>query len=187
LIVSEETPNQLREQLDALTKDLGKVKKANDDLAKENRSLKARQAFADATLSPDLADLFVAANPDGDINAESAKEFAEKYGIGVAVASDDGGTDETTTTQPPVEGLANMNRAGSGSGDGGQQNVGDKTMTVPEYVDLLKRDKVAASEALAKGQVRVRDDNPMARDRVNSGDVNPFDRFNREALGRTQS
>ena len=186
--MSEETPTDLREQLDALNKDLGKIKKANEDLLKENRGLKARDAFSG--INPDLADLFVAANPDAEITAEAAKEFAEKYGFKVADASaeDQGGEGENTQTPKPNEaGLDLMNRAGSGTGSGGQQTVTDKTLTVSEYVELLKRDKVAAAEAAAKGLVRVRDDNPMARDRVNMGDSNPFDRFNRDALEARQS
>jgi hypothetical protein len=186
--VSEETPNELRAQLEAIQKDLGKAKKANEDLLKENRGLKARTAFAEATLSPDLADLFVAANPEGDITVESAKEFAEKYGIGVAAVVEDAeGDGSTPNPQPNTAGLDLINRAGSGAGNGGQQSAETKTLTVTEYVELLRKDKVAASEALAKGLVRVRDDNPMARDRVNMGEVNPFDAFNRDSLASKQS
>lgn len=186
--MSEETPSQLREQIDALNKDLGKAKKTAEDALKENRSLKARDAFRDATLSPELADLFVAVNPEGDITAESAKEFAEKYGVGAIQAVDDaGGTDETPKPQPNTDGLDQLDRAGSGAGQGGQQTAGDQTMSVTEYVELLRKDKVAASEALAKGRVRMREDNPMVRSRASMGDVNPFDKFNREALSTQQS
>jgi hypothetical protein len=184
--VSEETPNELREQVDALTKDIGKMRKANEDLAKENRSLRARQAFSEATLSPELADLFVAANPEGDITVDSAKEFATKYGISAPVAEGEE-EEKTPKPQPNVEGLDAVSRAGSGAGEGGQLPAETNTMSVSEYVQLLKTNKVAASEALAQGRIRMRDDNPLMRDRVSMGDVNPFDAFNREALESKQS
>lgn len=186
----ENTPAELREQVEALTKDIAKERKAKEDLLKENRSLKARDSFREATLSPDLADLFVAVNPDGDISVEAAKDFAEKYGVGAAAAPDEqngGSGDGTEPPAPNTQGLDLINRAGSGAGNGGQPPAGDKTMSVTEYVELLRRDKPAAQTALAEGRVRVRDDNPMARDRVNFGTENPFDRFNRDALQKQQS
>ena len=186
--MSEETLAQLREQFDSVSKELGKSKKTNEDLMKENRSLKARDAFRSAELSPDLADLFVAASPDAELTVESAKEFATKYGISsTPVEPPEAGESKEVTPTPETKGLELIARAGSGAGQGGQQTADDQTLSSSEFVALLKKDKAAAQAALAKGLVRVRDDNPMARDRANTADDNPFAAFNQKALAGNQS
>lgn len=181
--MSGETPDSMRDQIDALTKDLNKAKRQVDELLKENRGLKARDAFSE--INPDLAELFVAVNPEAEITVDAAKEFAAKYNFGAAAPAEE---EEEETPSPTDNSKLNLiNRAGSGAGQGGTAGPGEQVLSVPEYVTLLKKDKAAAEEALAKGLVRVRDDNPMARDRINFGDENPFGRFNREAIQSKQS
>lgn len=187
--MSEETPVQLREQLDTLEKELTKTRKSNEELAKENRGLKARDAFRGAELSPELADLFVAASPDAEITVDSVKEFATKYNIGAPQVPEvpAGGEQPKETVTPNTQGLEQVARAGSGAGQGGQPSTETQVLSSSEFVDLLRTDKAAAQAALAKGLVKVRDDNPLARDRVNTGDRNPFEQFNRDALKANQS
>lgn len=180
----EQTPAQMREQIDALEKDLGKAKTSNADLTKQVSSLTGQLAARDAGLDPGLADLFVASNPGAEVSVDGLKAFAEKWGIGAAKApeapADEQKPEEAPT--PNTEGLENMARAGSGSGQGGQQAAGVQTLSAQEFADLSRRDLPAAQKALSEGRVRVRDDNPYARDRVSTGDTNPFDAFNRERL-----
>lgn len=188
-MTDELNPAQLREQYDALVKDHGKLKTTNATLERENRTLKAEKFFGEAGLSPLGAELFVATNPEGDITVDTVKAFAEKYGVGsVATGEPEGGEAADETTPPSTEGLKNMERAGSGSGAGSQQGAGgEKTLSSKEFTDLLKRDKAAAQQALAEGRVVLRDDNPLARDRVAMGDVNPFEQFNRSRLEETKT
>lgn len=186
----DQTPAQAREQIEKLTKDLAKVNKANEDLLKENRGLKAETVFTGAGLNPNLAKLFVAsAAPDLDITPENVKAFAEEYGIGSAAPANDEGTGEpvVTPTPKPEDNLANIGRAGSGAGQGGQPGSEAKTMTTGEFVELLKKDKVAAQTALAEGRVVVRDTNPYVRDRADMGDANPYDQFNKDRISGNQS
>lgn len=188
--MSEElTLAQLRDEYETLQKDHGKLKTAHENTVKENRQLKASQAFTEAGLPANLSDLFITAVPDGDISVDAVKAFAEKYGVGSSEAPAGEETESKTeeTTPPATDGLKNLARVGSGSGEGGQQTAGTKTLTSREFVDQLRTDKAAAQQALAEGRVVLRDDNPMARDRVSMGTVNPFEKFNRDRLTETQT
>ena len=174
--MSEKTPAELRDAFEALQKENKKLAAENETLHKTNRSLQAANAFREAALAPDLADLFVAAVPDGDITVDAAKEFAQKYGI--APKADEGSADENEETEEIVEdqrsGLANIARAGSGAGTSGQATGGAKLVTRDEFLRMQQTDPAAAQQALAEGRVQLRTDNPyVSGPAVLTGD-NPF-------------
>ena len=184
--MSDGTPKDLREAFESLQKEHEKLQKKNESLASENRTLKASNAFRDAELSPDLADLYVAANPDAsDISVDEALSFAQKYGIqggAVPAASDDGQDDgaeqepQVTKQEPDRSGLENIARAGSGAGGTGQPPASDKTLTRDEFLTLQRDNPAAARQALAEGRVKLRADNPLAEGSNAPLGSNPFQR-----------
>jgi hypothetical protein len=169
--VSDEDLAQVRERLDAVEKENKKLQKDNAALIAENRNMKATSAIVEAGLSPDVAGLFIAANPETEITTDAVKEFAEKYGIqGKAVSTE--GT-EPTAPSPDDKGLQNFARAGSGAGGSGAAPADTKYLTTEEFIDLQKRDKVAAQKALAEGRIKLSNQNPYAQGAV-PGSKNPF-------------
>lgn len=178
--MSDGAPADLRNAYEAATKQIQKLEKENQLLVTTNRSLQAANAFRAANLSPDLADLFVAASPDAEITAESAKEFAAKYGISAASEktaepNEDGTADTNVPVNNPgsTDGLDKIARAGSGAGEGGAASASTQTLTRQEFVRLQTSDPVSAQKALAEGRVRLREDNPYATTGGSTGG-NPF-------------
>lgn len=173
--MSEESIDQLRSAFEASQKENKTLLKRVDELAKENRTMKATQAVTDAGFRADVADLFIAANPEVDITVEAVKDFAERYNISGAAEVQDA---ETSSTPPP-SGLANIARAGSRAGGSGQAPADTKYLTRDEFLKLQGSNPMEAHKALAEGRVRLREDNPYASGGV--GSLNPFIRSASEA------
>ncbi len=180
---NDQTPAELREAYESMQKELKKIQKQNESLEGENRKLQAREAFRDAELSPDLADLFVAANPEAEINTDSALEFAQTYGIGAAKVADEGdddgadqGAGDEGAQAPDTEGLDNFARAGSGAAGAGQPPASDKALSRDEFLTLQRDNPGAAQKALAEGRVKLRTDNPMVSGATPPVGHNPFSR-----------
>lgn len=177
--MSEQTPAELRDAFEAAQKELKKLNKTVEELSGENRKLKAGAAFRDADLSPDLADLFVAANPElDDITVDAATEFATKYGISGPVDTGEGDDvtdgDEGATTSDADKGLDKIARAGSGAGGTGQPPASQKILSRQEFLDMQRTDPTSAQKALAEGRVKLRGDNPLVTGSAPTVGVNPF-------------
>lgn len=162
--MSDEGLDQVRAQLDQVTKDLKKAQTEAADLLTKNRKLEAQNAFRDAELSPSLADLFVAVQPEAEITVEAAKTFAETYGVqglapeGSGEGSGEGGT--TPPAQPATDTkLSQMGKAGSRGGDGGRQSAATKTYTTQEWVDLQRNDPAAAEQVRQEGRIALNPEN----------------------------
>lgn len=178
--MSEQTPAELRDAYEASQKELKKLSKQVESLTVENRKFQAMEAFREAELSPNLADLFVATNPEAEINVDAATEFAKTYGLGSATPStegEEGGEPEGASGgggSDGNEGLDQIARAGSGQGGGGQPLASDKVLSRQEFLQLQSEDPNTARQALAEGRVRLREDNPLATGAVPTVGHNPF-------------
>lgn len=174
--MSDETPTQLRDAKEAAEKLAKKLEKQLADVSGELRTMKASSAFSEAGLSGDLAQLYLAANPEAEeIDAAAAKSFAEQYGISTPAADPQTDDDETGSVDPPnTDGLENMARAGSRTGGDGQAPASTKFLTRSEFLQLQRSDPTQAQKALAEGRVRLRNDNPYASGAVPGVEDNPF-------------
>lgn len=166
------TPEELRDAFDAVSKENKKLQSQQAELLKENRALKAQLATRDAGVKPEVADLYIAANPDADISVDSIKEFVEKYGIAGGEPVPVGEESAEQPSAPSTEGLDQFARAGSRTSPGGSAPDGKKVLTRDEFLMLQKDNPMAARQALAEGRVQLRNDNPLAEGR--SPSVNPF-------------
>lgn len=181
--MSDQTPAELRDALENAQKELKKLTKANSDLTAENRKLMAKEVFREADLSPNAADLFVAANPEADITVDAVVEFAKNYGIGNVEAADDGDDEGDGASgdgegegsgSDGTEGLSGFARAGSGQGGSGQPPTTGKTMTRDEFLTAQRDNPALAQKALAEGRVRLRPDNPLGQGATPTVGHNPF-------------
>lgn len=184
---NDQSPAELREAYESMQKELKKIQKQNESLSQENRKLEAREAFRDAELSPNLADLFVAAQPEAEISVDSALEFAQTYGVGAAPAAEEGGDESGDGGEPSGAGeeasgssgspdLNKFARAGSGAGGSGQPPASDKTLTRDEFLTMQRDNPTEAQKALAEGRVKLRTDNPLASGATPTVGRNPFNR-----------
>lgn len=175
-----ETPAELREAYETGQKELKKLQKQVDTLSHENRKFQAMEAFREAELSPNLADLFVATNPEAEITADAATAFAATYGLtatGEPQVESEEGTPEGGAgggSTDGREGLEQLARAGSGQGGGGQPPASEKVLTRDEFLKLQSENAPAAAQALAEGRVKLRGDNPMGTGSVPTVGQNPF-------------
>lgn len=182
--MSDEGIDQVRSQLDDVTKELKKVQADNEKLTSQNRLLLGENAFRDAGLNPGLAKLYVA-DASAELTADAAKAFAEAYGIPAAVPEPSivSAGDAPAPTPAPAgdPSMSAMGGAGSRGGEGGQLPAGTKTLTTQEYVELARTDKVAAEKAVAEGRVKLSDLNGWNADRPNMTGQNPYAAFHKEA------
>lgn len=178
--MSEETIPQMRDQIDSLTKANKEAQSTISTLAKENRTLSARDLFRDKGLDPKTATLFVGQH-EGDITPEAVDAFATEFGFGpvssegAADDSQEDATDGATSDPAPAPGstdLGKLARGGSGAGDGGAGGSNVETLTRAEYQELATRDPAAAKEAVRLGRVQISKDNVYSGVRPNPG--NPY-------------
>lgn len=162
--MSEETPAQLRDALEAAEKAAKKAMDRAMQAESELRTVKARETFRDANLDPNLSELYTALNHEGDVTVEAAQAFAEQWGIGAAPVEPEPAPAPAAVPAPEPEGLSHIGRAGSLGGGGAQPPVDTATLTTSEFVKLLSSDRAAANKALAEGRVKMRSDNPFNRD-----------------------
>jgi hypothetical protein len=181
--MSEETIPQMREQIESLTKDLTKVKDESVSLAKENRTLKARDIAREQGYDASRGDLFASANPDADITAEALDQFVQNFNLGSAPSGDEvkdegapSGEGDPPTGEPAGSGdLANMARGGSRPGDSAGGASPEK-MTRQEWQELHANDPIAAREAVRQGQVEISSGNPFGDGRAVAVGANPYNK-----------
>lgn len=159
--MSEETIPQMREQINALEKQLKELSKANSDFATENRVLAARDVFRQQGYSAEGGELFAAQNPDGEITAEAVDAFVQKYGLAQAKGGEAPSTEEETApaADPGTAELAALSRSGSRAGEGGASGSSLEPMTRQQWQELHARDPQAAKVAVASGRVQISKDN----------------------------
>lgn len=163
--MSDETIPQMRERIDALQKEKGKLQEDLVSTRLEVKTLQARDLFRESGYRREHADLFVKTNPEvEEITEDAVAAFVKDYGLSPV-------QQEESTTKQDEEGggtpddvdLATLARGGSRAGAGGQQQAtDDQTMTREEWRSLHKSDPVAARQAYAQGRVALREDNPFA-------------------------
>lgn len=173
--MSEETIPQMREQINALEKQVKDLSKANSDFATENRVLSARDVFRTQGYSAEGGELFAAQNPEGEITAESVDAFVQKYGLASAGADDAAPETEEEAAPEAAAGspdLATMSRSGSRAGEGGASGSSTEPMTRQEWQELMASDPAAGKAAVASGRVQISKDNPYSGGRAAPG--NPF-------------
>lgn len=158
--MSEETVPAMRERIQGLEKELKSAQDAAAAAESKARLYEAKDTFREAGYNPVHAQLFVSANPEGEITQDSVVEFADQYNLApVEQEGESGGTDGSESNEGSEgsssddSGLSAMGRAGGRAGSGGQQSAGDEKMTHQEWMELNKRDRVAARQALEKGLV----------------------------------
>jgi len=177
--MSEETIPQMREQIDALTKQLKEANNSGSKLAKENRVLKARDIFREQKLDPKKADLFVGQH-EGDVTEEAVVAFAQEYGFEVVAPEGAGegsegepsGEESGSEAAPGSEELGKLARGGSRAGDGGAGGAAVETLTRQEWQALMKRDPAAGKEAVRRGRVQISKDNVFSGTTPDPG--NPY-------------
>jgi hypothetical protein len=172
----------MREQLDSLTKDIGKVKDENASLAKENRLLKARDIAREAGFDPSRGELFASSNPEVEVTQEAVVEFVGKFNLASASSGAgsaegaSGGQGDPATDQPAGSAdLTNMARGGSRPGDSaGGASTGK--MTRQEWQELHANDPAKAREAVRQGQVEISSGNPFGDGRAVAVGANPYNK-----------
>ena len=159
-----DTVPDLRVHADKLTKDLEKAQEALVTEQVKNRGFAARDAFKDAGYEPKFADLYVQAEPKGELTAEAIKVWTGTFGLEPETASEDGkdGT-KITKEAPGSTALADLGRGGSTADGGAGSSTEGKRITVQEWQALTKTDPGAAREAVANGLVKLRPDNAWVR------------------------
>lgn len=153
-----DTIPQMREQIDALQKQIKSMETSTKELSSENRLLKARDVFRQQGYDPVHGELFATSN-SGEITAEAVDEFASKYGL-VPTARDESPAEEEASVADNSDAMSSFSRAGSGAGSGGAAGPTENTLTRAEWVALSKSNPAAAKEAVSAGRVQLRADNP---------------------------
>lgn len=152
--MADETVPQMRDRIEKQNTEIR-------ELRQSNRQLMARETFRDAGLKPEYGDLFAAqADDKTEINTDTAKAFAEQYGLSPAVveeaAQEVEQQEETGASDDAV--LAGMSSGGTTAGEGGAATTGP-SMTRQDWIELQKSDPAAAQQALMQGRVQLREDN----------------------------
>ncbi len=183
----------LRAHADSLESDLAKSKAALLKSEVENRMFGAREAFSDAGYEPKFADLYVAAEPEGDLTPEAIKVWTGTFGLEPAEApvegEGDGNSKVTETAGAKTKALADLGRGGSSTeGGAGSAAEGDKMITVQEWQRLTKTDPAAAREAASQGRIKLRSDNAWVRGyALSETGSNPYIEANRPAAATKAS
>lgn len=157
--MSDDAIPQMREQIEALEKQLKAALKGQAEAQNTARKMTAREIARETGLDPSHGELFATSNPEADISVEALQGFAEQFKLtpSVTEAAPKAEADESSAVE---ESLASFPGGGSRPGSGGQPSAGSEKMTRDEWNDLNRRDPQAARVALEQGRVQLRADNP---------------------------
>lgn len=157
----------LRAHADKLESDLAKSQAALVESQADNQGFAAREAFTKAGYEPKFADLYVSAEPEGDLTPEAIKVWTGTFGLEPTEApvgeEGEGNSKSTETAGASTAALADLGRGGSSSEGGPGSSTDEKLITVPEWQALTKSDPAAAREAAANGRIKLRPDNAWVR------------------------
>ena len=163
---TKEAPKELREALDRANEQL-KTQIDRADAAETNfRGLQATVTFKEAGLSPKHADLFLKTNPEAEVTAESAKAFADEYGL--TPASAPAAAPAEPVTPDPNAGLAGLGAA-AGSGTAGAAPAAQPVMSQEDFASLLESNPQEAAKAYVEGRAPRNKDNVQAQELVTKG------------------
>lgn len=165
-----QTIPQMREVIEQRDKTIADLTAKYQESQTQVRAFQARTALEEAGYNPKLSKMLVSHVGDGDIDEDAVASFVTEFELTPISkgASDAPATEQTendTATEEPQESesastsLSGLSRAGSHSGDGGQQAAGIEKMSRDDWLELNKQNPVAAGQALSEGQVEMRPDN----------------------------
>ncbi len=162
----EAAPKELREALDRANEQL-KTETDRADAAETNfRGLQATVTFEAAGLSPKHADLFLKTNPEAEVTAETAKAFADEYGLTPVQAPES--TPPAAPAADPGQGLGGLGAA-AGSGSAGAAPAAQPVMSQEDFTSLLETNPQEAAKAYVEGRAPRNKDNVLARELVAKG------------------
>lgn len=175
--MSEEDISQMRKTIERLSKDKAELGTEVKDLSTQVQEYKAREVFSGEGYNPANGNLFVAMNPEKEVTAEVATDFAKAQGLILLESnqkSDDDAGKSTTEVEDGSKELAGMAGSGSGAGDGGAGGATVESLTRAQWQDLYRSDPAAAKAAVASGRVEISKDNPWVPNKVSTPGVNPY-------------
>jgi len=156
---------------------------ATKALEAEYRTFKTSTLFKEQGLTPKHAELYLAANPDGEISPEAIQTFAAEYGLQPAAApapppqdehyNSEGDTPplETTLTTGPKDApssLASLQGA-AGTPQAAFQSANPGVMTPKEFQKLLETNPGEAARAYTEGRAPRNEQNVQADQLVAKG------------------
>jgi len=159
-----------------------------DQIAAEFKTFQATVTFKEAGLTQKHAELYLRANPDGEVTPDAVKSFAEEYGLAPQVAppaNPDSGHLPADGSPPPVErtladgpqtppvdrSLASLAGAG-GTPEAQAAQAAPARMDRREFESLLKENPEAAAQAYREGRVQRHERNVQADQLVAKGEIN---------------
>lgn len=170
-------PKELREAYDRQVAE-------NKALQGEFRTFKTSVFFKEQGLTPKHAELYLAANPNGEISPEAVQTFAAEYGLQPAAApapakAEDEHYDsegnipplETTLTTGPKtanSALASLQGA-AGTPQAAFASANPAVMTGAEFQKLLQTNPAEAAKAYAEGRAPRNEQNVQADQLVAKG------------------
>lgn len=155
----------MRERIEQQNEELSALRREKSELASTVRQYQARDTFREVGLEAKHADLFIKAQPEGDITVEAVTEFAQQYDLVPGTVPETNGAEEATpeTTADPGAGLEAFSRGGSRAGSDAAASVPTDTLTKEQWRDLQRENPAAAADALRRGKVLLNKDNPFVR------------------------
>lgn len=144
-------------------------------LEAEFRTFKTSVFFKEQGLTPKHAELYLAANPNGEISPEAVQTFAAEYGLQPAAPAPAKAEEERYDSEgstPPLETifttgpetkpeLASLQGA-AGTPQAAFASAAPMKMTQAEFQKLLKQNPAEAAKAYAEGRVPRNEQNVQA-------------------------
>ena len=163
--MAEETVPQMRARIEEQNKELSELRRAVQEKDGAIRRFEAREVFREAGLPAQHADLYTAANPEGEITKDGILEFANAYNLAPQAESEPEPAEEATeeTASDPGSGLEAFSGGGSRGGSEAAATPRPNKLTKEEWYDLQKTDPAAAKARLLAGEVELNPDNPYVR------------------------
>lgn len=155
-----QAPAELREAYERAEARATEAETAAQSAQSELREFKAQTLFGNEK----HAELFLKANPEAEITAESVSSFRDEYGLTVGEAP--------PAAEPPKEdpgaGLETLGEAAQGGTSGGGPAAQPK-MSAQDFEKLLEENPQAAAAAYIDGTAPRNELNVQARDLVSKG------------------
>jgi hypothetical protein len=154
--MAEDAIPQMREQIEALEKQLKAEQRAREEAVNTARKMTAREVAREAGLDPTHGELFANANPSVDVTVETLNSFADQFKL----RSQPAPVEEAAAPNTDDSALSSFEGGGSRPGAPGQPTGGPEQMTREAWNELNRKDPGAARVALSQGRVQLRADNP---------------------------
>jgi len=153
-------PKDLRAAKDRAEARATEAENAATAAQSELREFKATTLFGNEK----HAELFLKANPEAEITAESVEAFVKDYGLAVGEA-----TPPPAETPPPEDPGAGLAGIGGAAQTSGSAPPAQPKMSTDEFEQLLVSNPQAAAEAYVKGTAPRNAENTQARELVKKG------------------